>query len=126
MVQLPPEVNEEWEKREGPAVLTTVDTKAVPNTIYVSAIRKYGDDRFVIADSAFCKTRQNIADGSPGSLLFISKDGAAYQIKGAIEYHQNDDVFNSVLEWADPEYELIGAAVVLVEEVYKGAELLAG
>ncbi len=121
---LPAQVLEGWEKREGPAVLTTVDARGVPNTIYVGAIELEGHERFIIADSAFCKTRDNIKAGSRASLLFISKEGAAYQVKGRFEYYTEGALFDSVLKWADPQYEVMGAAVVVVEEVYKGAEKL--
>jgi hypothetical protein len=126
MVVIPEQVVEDWHKREDPAVLTTVNSEGSPNTIYVGAVRLLAEDRFVIADSAFCKTRENILAGSPASFLFISKEGAAYQVKGRFEYYTEGKVFDSVLEWADPQYEVIGATVVVVEEVYKGAEKLAG
>ncbi len=88
MPALPSSVNKAWEERKGPIILTTVDTNGVPNAIYASCVSKYSEDSIVVADNYFDKTRKNILAGSKGSILFMTKDGKAFQMKGSIEYHK--------------------------------------
>ena len=38
MADLPEAAAQAWENREGPVVLTTVDSRGIPNTIYVSCV----------------------------------------------------------------------------------------
>ena len=76
----------------------------------------------VIADNYLDKTKKNILSGSTGSVLFITKDGKAYQAKGTIEYHREGEIFDDMKTW-NPEKHPGRAAVALkVEEVYSGAE----
>jgi predicted pyridoxine 5'-phosphate oxidase superfamily flavin-nucleotide-binding protein len=78
----------------------------------------------LIADNYFDKTKKNILAGSKGSILFITKDGTAYQAKGSIKYHREGEIFNDMKTW-NPEKHLGHAAVALkVEEIYSGAEKL--
>ena len=130
---LPKEVLEAWENREAPAVLGTVSADGVPNIIYVGAIKLYKkteydfistDCVFVVSDSAFLKTRKNILSSSNVSLLFISKDWKAFQIKGKVTYETAGAVFDSLSKWVDPKYASVGAAIINIEEVYCGAERL--
>ena len=60
---------------------------------------RYGGDLIVIADNYFAKTKKNILSGSKGSVLFITKDGTAYQAKGTIEYHREGEVFDDMKTW---------------------------
>ena len=47
MANLPEAAAEAWENREGPVVMTTVDSNGTPNTIYVSCVNKYSNDQKV-------------------------------------------------------------------------------
>jgi predicted pyridoxine 5'-phosphate oxidase superfamily flavin-nucleotide-binding protein len=60
MAKLPEAATQAWENRKGPVVLTTVDSKGIPNTIYVSCVKKVSDDQIVIADNRMNKTLANI------------------------------------------------------------------
>ncbi len=111
-----------WENREGPAVMTTVAANGTPNSIYVGEIRLEPEIGFIVADNYFDKTRKNIEDGSGGAILFIAKDGKAYQAKGAIEYHKSGVVYDKMLEIHDPKHPGVAAAVVKIDELYSGAE----
>lgn len=111
-----------WENREGPAVFTTVDRDGNPNSVYVNCIRLYGDDRIAVADNYFNKTRGNILAGGRGSVLFITKERNAFQIKGFIEYQESGEVREFLRGCFDPKYPVHAAAVLLVEEAYSGAE----
>ena len=113
-----------WEEREGPAVLTTVDSDKKPNSIYVGEIRFDEKTGFVVADNFFDKTRKNIKAGSLGSILFITKEQKAYQVKGLLAYHTDGTVFESMNVWHNPKLPGVAATVLQVEEVYSGAERL--
>jgi len=124
MSALPQIVKEAWENREGPVVLATMDADGVPNIIYASCVGAFGEDRLVVADNYFDKTRKNLQAGGKGALLFITKDGKAYQIKGTLEYHTEGEVFDDMKTWNSPKHPGHAAAAVCVEEVYSGAEKL--
>ena len=125
MPALPTAVSEAWEKREGPVVLTTVDDEGVPNAIYATCAAKYDESTLVVADNFFHKTRANILAGSKGSLLFITKEGKAFQIKGTIEYHASGPIFDHMKTWNPAKLPGNAAAALKVEQVYSGAEQLA-
>jgi len=124
MAALPAQVLQAWEEREGPVVLTTVDANGKPNAIYATCTALYGTDRVVVADNYFAKTQANILAGSKGSLLFITKDKKAYQIKGEIEYLKDGPIFDDMKQWNPTKHPGHAAAAVTVEEVYSGAEKL--
>ena len=124
MPVLTDEISQAWEEREGPIVLTTVDPEGVPNAIYASSVRKYDDKTLIIADNYFNKTRANILSGSKGSLLFITKDGKSYQIKGVINYHTEGPLYDDMKSWNRERLPGVAAASLKVEQVYSGAEQL--
>lgn len=121
-MKLPETVKLAWQNREGPIVLTTVDTTGQPNAIYATCVSLFDDERIVIADNYFDKTRRNIRSGSQGSVLFITADKSAYQVKGLLEYHEGGPVFEDMKKWNSQKHPGHAAAVLLVREVYKGAQ----
>ena len=122
MPKLPKIVDEAWVSREERTIFTTVDKGGTPNSVYITCTARYGEDLIVIADNYFDKTKKNILSGSTGSVLFITKDGTAYQAKGTIEYHREGEIFDDMKTW-NPEKHSGHAAVALkVDEVYSGAE----
>ena len=115
-----------WENREGPVVFTTVDSDRIPNTIYVTWVRKISGDRMVIADNKMNKTRANILSGCAASLLYITKEKKAFQLKGSLEYHTSGAIFDDMKNgWLDKKYPGHAAVVFNIEEVFSGAEKLA-
>ena len=124
MPALPASVKEAWDNRKGPAVLATVDKKGAPNVIYVTCINMFNEDKIVIADNYFNKTRKNILSGSKGSLLFITNEELTFQIKGPIEYHKDGEIFKDMKKWNPQRHPGHAAAALKVEEVYSGAEKL--
>lgn len=124
MKLFPEIVQTAWANREGPIVLTTVDRAGQPNAIYASSVREFGDDTLVIADNYFHKTRANILAGSPGSLLFLTTERKAYQLKGTFTYHTSGPVFDDMKTWNPDRYPGVAAAALKVEEIYSGAEKL--
>ena len=79
MAALPEIVSKAWDDRNGPVVLTTVDSAGVPNAIYASCVSKFSEDKLVVADNFFSKTRANIQAGSRGTLLFITNESQGFQ-----------------------------------------------
>ena len=124
MAQLPEEVRAAWEKREGPIVLTTVDEKGLPNSIYATCVSMFDEETLVVADNYFDKTRKNLQAGSKGSLLFITAEGKSYQVKGRMEYHTEGAVFQDMKKWNPEKHPGHAAAALTVEEVYSGAKKL--
>ena len=124
MAILPEIVSKAWENREGPVVLSTVDRDGNPNAIYATCTSKYNEEIIVVANNYFSKTMDNIQAGSNGSILFITKEGKSYQIKGSIDYHTTGAIFDDMKKWNPEKHPGHGAAALNVEEVYAGAEKL--
>jgi len=124
MTLLPEKVLQAWADRESPSILATVEADGAPNAIYVTCVSMFGEDRVVIADNYFHKTRANILAGSKGALLFRSKDGTQYQIKGSFAYHTEGAIFEDMKEWNLPGKPGNAAAALQIEEIYSGATRL--
>ena len=124
MAALPEKVSKAWEDREGPVILSTVNTDGIPNAIYATCVSKFSEDTIVVANNYFSKTLENILAGSKGTILFITKEGKSYQIKGSIEYHKEGSVFEDMKKWNPKKHPGHAAAALKVEEVYAGAEKL--
>jgi len=123
MANLPDAIKEAWGNREGPAILTTVAKDGTPNSIYVGCVGLF-DGKVVVADNYFDKTRANIKAGCKGAILFLTKDRKAFQVKGALEYHESGPVFDNMKTWAPEKYPRRAAAALVPEEAYSGAEKL--
>lgn len=124
MTALPAQVIQAWDEHEGPIVFTTVDAEGKPNAIYATCVSRYGEDTLVVADNYFSKTQANILAGSPGALLFITKEGKSYQVKGRIVYHTDGPIFEDMKQWNPTKHPGHAAAALMVEEVYSGAQKL--
>jgi hypothetical protein len=125
MAVLPEAVSKAWEERDGAVVLTTVDDKGNPNSIYATCVGKFNDEILVVADNYFDKTRKNILSGSRGSILFITKEGRSFQVKGTIDYITEGEVFDFMKSWNPEKHPGHAATALKVEEVYSGSEKLA-
>jgi uncharacterized protein len=117
-------IMEAWKKKNGPSVFSTVDKDGIPNAIYVTCISLYNSETILIADNYLHKTKQNVLNGSYGSLLFITDDHISFQIKGSLEYHSEGILFEDMKKW-NPEQHPGHAVVALkVEHAYSGSEKL--
>jgi len=47
-----------------------------------------------VANNYFDKTCRNLLADGKSELLFRSKEGKAYQVKGTLEYHTDSEVFD--------------------------------
>ncbi len=124
MSTLPPVVRDAWKERTGAAVFATSDCDGNPNAVYITCVEPYGEDQFVIADNFFDKTRKNIDDRATGVLLFICRDGKAYQLKGSLRYEKEGPAFSFMKSWNAQQLPGHAAVVLSVEHVYHGAEKL--
>ena len=124
MTALPEIVSKAWEDREGAIILSTVDRDGNPNAIYATCVSKFSEDTIVVANNFFSKTLENILAGSKGSILFITKEGTSYQIKGSFEYHKEGDIFDDMKKWNQKNLPGHAAAALKVEGVYAGAKKL--
>jgi len=124
MATLPKDAREALEDHNGPAIFGTVSPEGLPNIIYVGNVGVFGEDRLVVADNYFDKTRKNVLNGGKGSILFRGKEGKAYQVKGTLEYHKDGEIFDHMKTWNPPKLPGHAAAALRIEEVYSGAEKL--
>ena len=124
MADLPGEVRKAWDERDGAVVFGTVDSSGKPNIIYVTCVGDYGGDRLVVADNYFNKTRENILAGSKGSMLFITKGGKAYQVKGSLEYCRDGEIYVDMKKWNSSKHPGHAAVALRVAEVYSGGDKL--
>lgn len=122
--KLPEIINTAWKNRKHAIVFSTVNKQGVPNSIYATCVSQFDESRFIVANNYFKKTMDNILLGSKGSLLFITEEGKSYQIKGAIKYYTEGEIFEDMKKWNPEKNPGHGAAVIEVEEVYSGAEQL--
>ncbi|OQY08293.1 MAG: pyridoxamine 5-phosphate oxidase [Desulfobacteraceae bacterium 4572_123] len=126
MAKLPEIAIKAWDEHEGPLVFTTVDKNGMPNTIYVVCVKRIDDDKIVVANNKMHKTLENIKAGTKASILYITKEKKAFQIKGTLDYHIDGDIYEDMKNrWLDKKYPGHGAVVLNIEEVYSGAEQLA-
>jgi len=124
MKTLSKDVSEAWKKRKGPIIFTTVDKQQRPNAIYATCVSKYDEQRLLVADNFFSKTRQNIFNGSKGSILFITDDDTSFQVKGSIEYYNKGEIFDNMKKWNPEKLPGYAVAILNVEEVYSGSKQL--
>ena len=125
MATLPEIASQAWENREGPVVLTTVDSNGIPNTIYVTCVKKISDSKIVVADNKMHKTQANIKAGCAVSLLYITSEKKAFQLKGSVQYQTSGKLFDEMKTvWLDKKYPGHAAVVINIEEVYSGADKL--
>ena len=122
MPTLPEIVKTSWNNREGAVIFATVDQNGLPNAIYATCVSIYNDEMVVVANNYFDKTIKNIQTGSKGSVLFMVKNGKTIQIKGSIKYFQDGPVYDDMKKWNPEKHPGHGAAAVIIEEVYSGAE----
>jgi predicted pyridoxine 5'-phosphate oxidase superfamily flavin-nucleotide-binding protein len=125
MIKLPESVIKAWEDREDAIIFTTVNEQGMPNAIYATCVSKFNDNTFIVADNYFDKTRKNILSNSAGSILFITKEGNSYQLKGSITYHKEGEIFENMKQWNPKKLPGHAVAALNVTEVYSGANKLA-
>lgn len=124
MTNMPNEVIEAWMEREGPIVLTTVNDDGVTNAIYATCVRLYDSETLIVADNYFQKTKDNILSNIYASILFMSKEGKSYQVKGEIHYFTEGKYFEDMKGWNPTKHPGHAAAVLKVKQVFSGSKQL--
>ena len=124
MKSIPEKVIAAWNSRQEAIVFSTVDKNGMPNSIYATCTSNFNDSMFVIADNFFHKTRENILAGSKASILFITKEGTSYQLKGTVRYYNSGKIYDDMKKWNPERLPGNAAAALEVEEVYSGSEKL--
>lgn len=123
MSKISQDVINAWDNREGAVILTTVDSEGVCNSVYATCVSMYNEEGIIIADNYFSKTRENIKNGQKiASVLFITAENKAYQIKGEMEYHTDGEIFDNMKSWNPEKHPGHAALLVKISEIYSGAE----
>jgi predicted pyridoxine 5'-phosphate oxidase superfamily flavin-nucleotide-binding protein len=122
--KIPKNLQNAWDNRDGAIVFSTVSEQGVPNSIYATCVSQYDEDIFVVANNFFNKTLKNILSGRMASILFITKDSKAYQLKGIVNYYTSGEVFDDMKKWNPGNLPGHGVAVLKMEEAYTGADRL--
>ena len=126
MAKLPEIAIKAWDEHTGPIVFTTVNKNGMPNTIYATCVQRVGDDKIVVANNKMSKTLENIKAGTKATILYITEEKKAFQVKGSLDYLTEGDIYDDMKNrWLDKKYPGHAAVVLMVEEVYSGAEKLA-
>ena len=125
MIKIPENVIKAWEDREDAIVLTTVNEQGIPNSIYATCVSMFNDNTIVVADNYFDKTRKNILSNSFGSILFITKEGKSYQLKGSLTYYKEGKIFEDMKQWNPSKHPGNAAVALNVMEIYSGSDKLA-
>jgi len=124
MARIPDLVYRALQELDTPAVFTTVDPAGNPNAAYVMLVKIDNPEIVLLNDSVFSKTRENILSGSRGSVVFLTRDHKAYQIKGALVYHTSGTLFDHMRRVVESTHARVAAVEMVVDEVYEGAERL--
>ena len=115
---------EEWEKHQGPVVFTTVNKEGVPNSIYMTFAALYDENIVLLADNFLSKTKENLSSGKKGSVLFITSEKKAYQLKGVLSYYKDGKYFDNMKKWNREDLPGHGVVALKIEEIYSGAKKL--
>jgi predicted pyridoxine 5'-phosphate oxidase superfamily flavin-nucleotide-binding protein len=125
MTAIPEEVSKAWENREGPIVLTTINSEGIRMPFMQPASANTATIPWLWQIISSNKTRANILAGSKASLLFITKEGESYQIKGTVVYHTEGPIYEDMKKWNPKKLSGHAAAALKVQHVFCGAEELA-
>jgi predicted pyridoxine 5'-phosphate oxidase superfamily flavin-nucleotide-binding protein len=124
MARIPNVVYRALQELDTPAVFTTVDPNSNPNAAYVMLVKVDNPEIVLLNDSVFSKTRENILSGSRGSVVFLTAEHKAYQLKGALTYHTSGPLFDHMRSVVEEIHARVAAVELRVDEAYEGAEKL--
>ena len=124
MVKMPLEVLKLLEQAAPKAlcVIATASKDGKPNVVPIIFAWPLNDEKILIADNFFNKTRLNLEENPRASLTFWSpetKEG--YQVKGSIEIHTSGPIFEEAASKVcavKPNLNTKAGIVLKVEEVY--------
>ena len=122
MNRIPEKVINEWNNKHDTVVLTTVSETGIPNSIYATQVVIFDNNKVLIANNKFKKTLENIEACDKATVLFITKETKAYQMKGNIQYETEGPAFDDMKKWNRTDLPGYGVAILEVEEIFSGAE----
>jgi hypothetical protein len=125
MALLPEIVYNALQELKSPAVFSTTGKDGTPNACWVALFEFKSQDSLLINDSVFSKTRENIFNGSKGSILILTDKFKAYQIKGSLVYHTDGPLFDYMRAHVEEIHARVAAVELKVEEVWEGEKKLA-
>ncbi len=119
-MKIPENVKEILDESSLVWVGTCFDEKPNVNIVYFFKI--IGEDKVLLADNYFNKTKKNI-ERNPNVAITVksSEESVAYQLKGSAEIYTEGEVFDEMREWVlseDKEMPVNAAVVVKVEEIF--------
>ncbi len=124
MSNIQDQILKEWNDRQNYIVFTTVNKESIPNSVYIGYASLYDENTLLIADNKLSKTKENVLSGSKGSVLFITSETKAYQIKGSLSYEKKGKYFDDMKKWNREDLPGHGVVILAVEEIFSGAEKL--
>ena len=112
---------------QGIHILSTSTKEGIPNIIYLTFLKVYNDNQILIANNKFSKTEKNLIENPKISFVVLDKENRkSYQIKGAVEIHKDDKIYEDTVEWVKtkrPDMNSPKSGIILnVEKIYSGAE----
>jgi len=104
--------------KESDYVRVATCSDGIPNVNIVYYFKLIDDERILLADNFFNKTRRNLKNNPYAAInVKSSEDSTSYEIKGSVEIHTEGEVYEEMRKWVLSEEELPAkAAVVMVAE----------
>ncbi len=127
-MKIPKHIQEVINKQEI-HILSTSTKDGMPNIIYLKFLKVYTDEQILIANNKFSKTEKNILENPRISFVVMDVENRkAYQLKGTVEIHKDDKIYEDTLEWVKtkrPDMDPPKSGVILtIQEIYCGAEAI--
>lgn len=102
---------------EAELVWVGTSSNDVPN-VNIVAFFKVIEDKILLIDNFFNKTRANIEENPNVAITAKEPDGGdAYQLKGTAEIHTDGKIYEEVREWAKSEDENLPAKAGILVDV---------
>ena len=122
-MKIPKEVKIAIDKTS-PICVATVNNEYIPNVIYVKFLKYIDDSTVVIADNKLVKTKNNILANSNLSFVVLDPETKkSYQLKGKVQYIQDGEKYQDVLNWVQeerPDFCPKGALYISINEIFSG------
>ena len=93
-----------------------------PNAVWVSCYRLLDDERLVIADNYFDKTRANIMENPRVAVTALSDEIGSVQVKGTCERLTEGSEYEDMLTWVSGNHPRTAACVIRIEEIWNGSK----
>lgn len=119
MVKLTPEIKETMAGFKC-LYMATCSKDGTPNVAPMGAMKIVDDETILISDQFMNKTLKNLKENPKVSIAFWGEKGG-YQVKGDVEIHVGDKVFEDDVAWiksTKPQLNPKSAIIIKVKEAY--------